>query len=123
MSAKPGVHRFDVAAEYFTDERCHILELANSAADPAVSIARARVEPGVTTKRHRVAGTAERYVVLEGAGRVQVDGMAVQDVGAGDVVIIPPGVTQAISNTGACDLVFLCICTPRFEWDNYDSLE
>jgi mannose-6-phosphate isomerase-like protein (cupin superfamily) len=123
MSKNPQVNPFDGSGEYFTDERCFILELSNSSADPAVSVARARVEAGVTTKRHRVTGTAERYVILEGTGRAQIEGMDEQVVGVGDVVIIPPGVVQAISNTGECDLVFLCICTPRFEWDNYESLE
>ena len=123
MSNKPQIHSVDNASEYFTDERCHILELSNSVADPAVSIARARVEPGITTKRHRVAGTAERYVILDGSGRVHIEGMDERVVGAGDVVFIPPDAVQSISNTGERDLVFLCICTPRFEWDNYESLE
>jgi len=111
------------SAEYFTDERCHILELSNTPDDPAVSIARARVEPGVTTKKHRVAGTVERYVILEGEGRVSIEGLADQDVGPGDVAVIPAGITQSVANTGAGDLLFLCICTPRFEWDNYKIAE
>ena len=113
----------DERTEYLTDERCYILELSNAAHDPGVSIARARVEPGVTTKRHRVAGTVERYVILEGAGVVHIEGLQEQRVGSGDTVIIPPGVEQSIANTGETDLIFLCICTPRFEWDNYESLE
>ena len=113
----------DSADEYFTDERCHILELSNSRDDPAVSIARARVEPGVTTKQHRVAGTTERYVILAGEGRVFIDGLDEQTVTEGDVVVIPAGVTQSICNDGDQDLVFLCVCNPRFEWNNYESLE
>jgi len=35
--------------EYYFQERCHIAELLNSSDCPGVSIARARVEPGVTT--------------------------------------------------------------------------
>jgi mannose-6-phosphate isomerase-like protein (cupin superfamily) len=116
------VRRASADAEYYTEERCHILELSNVADDPAVSIARARVAPGVTTVRHRVANTTERYVVLSGTGRIAVDGLEPQEVSAGNVVVIPPGVPQAISNTGKEDLLFLCICTPRFEWENYESL-
>ena len=119
--SKPQLLRADPAAEYFTEERCHILELSNSALDPDVSIARARVEPGVTTRTHRVAGTVERYVILEGQGQLHVDGLPEQTVMSGDVVVIPAGVAQAISNTGEADLVFLCICNPRFEWHNYES--
>ena len=111
------------ADEYFTDERCHILELSNSPDHPDVSVARARVEPGVTTKRHRVAGTTERYVILAGKGRVFIDGLDEQVVTEGDVVVIPAGVIQSIRNDGEQDLVFLCICNPRFEWSRYESLE
>jgi mannose-6-phosphate isomerase-like protein (cupin superfamily) len=109
--------------EYLTGERCFILELFNSPDDPAVAIARARVESGVTTKRHRVLDTEERYVIVQGTGRVTVGDLEPQRVGVGDVVRIPAGMVQSISNTGQEDLVFLCICTPRFEWRNYESLE
>lgn len=113
----------DPATEYYTDERCHILELSNSSADEALSIARARVEPGVTTALHRVRGTAERYVILSGEGEVEVGSDAPTAVGVGDVVLIPPGVDQRISNTGDVDLVFLALCTPRFRSENYQDTE
>jgi len=111
--------RPDDADEYDTEERCFILELSNAASDEALSIARARVEPGVTTAWHRVIGTTERYVILDGAGRVEVEGLEPQAVTAGDVVIIPPEARQRIANTGAVDLVFLALCTPRFRPENY----
>jgi mannose-6-phosphate isomerase-like protein (cupin superfamily) len=123
VPADSKIHVSDSAREFFTEERCHILELSNSPDDPGVSIARARVEPGVTTRKHRVTGTIERYIVLEGTGRVSLEGMVDQDVGAGDVVVIAANAVQSIANTGAVDLIFFCICTPRFEWGNYESLE
>jgi mannose-6-phosphate isomerase-like protein (cupin superfamily) len=119
---KPTIQRADAAAEYYTDERCDILELSNSVDDPAVSIARARVAPGVTTRWHRLAGTTERYVVIEGRGRVEVGDLA-QELEAGDVVVIPPMCRQRITNVGEADLVFLAICTPRFQQENYQDLE
>ncbi|MDH5265956.1 MAG: cupin domain-containing protein, partial [Betaproteobacteria bacterium] len=36
---------------------------------------------------------------------------------------IPAGVAQAIRNTGPGDLVFHCVCTPRFTPDCYESLD
>jgi mannose-6-phosphate isomerase-like protein (cupin superfamily) len=123
MSQDSTVYRPDISAEYFTDERCHILELLNIADSPEASIARARVEPGVTTKQHQLADTIERYIVLEGLGTAHIAGVSDQEVRVGDVVVIPAGVTQSITNSGDHDLVFLCVCTPRFEWDNYTSLE
>lgn len=115
------VIRPDPDSEYDTPERCHILEMSNSEADEVLSIARARVEPGVTTALHRVRGTAERYVILEGAGRVQLGAQRPEAVAVGDVVLIPPGLEQRITNTGDTDLVFLALCTPRFRQENYDG--
>lgn len=100
--------------EYFFAEGCFITELSNSPDDPDLSIARARVEPGMTTRWHYLVDTAERYVVLAGTGRVEVGDRPAQPVGAGDVVIIPPGTRQRITNSGGDDLVFLAVCSPRF---------
>lgn len=66
------IKRFDPGAEFYTSEGCFINELSNTLDDPAVSIARACVAPGVTTRWHRVKATAERYVILEGKGRVEL---------------------------------------------------
>jgi len=109
--------------EVYLSEGCFLSEWSNTPEDPAVSIARARVPPGVTTRWHRLAGTTERYVILEGTGRAHVGDREPRDVAAGDVVLIPAGCRQRITNTGAGDLVFLAICTPRFINDTYEELE
>lgn len=109
-------------AEFLLEsEGCHILELSNSDADPALSIARARVAPGAATRWHRLRGVAERYVILAGHGRVEVGEGPAREVAPGDVVLIPPGCPQRIANTGDADLVFLALCTPRFTPAAYES--
>ena len=113
----------DESSEYATPERCSILELSNDADDPELSVARARVAPGVTTAWHSLEGIAERYVIQSGAGRVEVGEMGACEVACGDVVRIPPGVRQRIANTGAEDLIFLALCTPRFRPECYKDLE
>lgn len=110
-------------AEYFFEEGCYILEIANSQDDPAVSIARARVPAGMTTHRHRLHGVTERYVILEGTGAVHLGSSAPHVVHPGDFVHIPPLCSQSITNTGSDDLVFLAICTPRFTPEAYEDLE
>lgn len=110
------------AEEYYFDEGCYILELSNTVNDPDVSIARARVKPGVTTKLHRLQGVVERYVILSGQGKFDVPGEPVQDLVTGDVVIIPPTSPQSITNIGTEDLVFLAICSPRFTVDIYENM-
>ncbi len=109
--------------EFSTEERCHILELVNTPQDELTSIARARVEPGVTTVRHRLEGVDERYIILVGQGRVEVGDLPPIDVSAGDLVLIPRRTAQRITNTGDGDLVFLCVCTPGFHPDCYEDLE
>ncbi len=119
---EPYIAKHDASLEHYTDERCHILESWNDPRDPDVAIARARVEPGVTTARH-VLEVDERYVITSGRGRVEVEGLDATDVEAGDVVVIPSGRSQRIANTGEVDLVFLCVCTPRFEQRHYHDVD
>ena len=117
--ARPRLRRPLEAEEYFFPEGCHILETWNREEDSAVSIARSRVAPGVTTRLHRLNGITERYLILAGHGRVEVEGLAPDVVSVGDLVYIPPGCHQRITNTGRDDLVFLAICTPRFVSEAY----
>jgi mannose-6-phosphate isomerase-like protein (cupin superfamily) len=110
------------ATEYFFAEGCFITEWWNTSADQAVSVARARVKPGVTTRWHRLRVVTERYLILEGQGRVEVGELPPEDVGPGAVVLIPPGVRQRITNMGDADLIFLAICTPRFTLTVYEDV-
>jgi mannose-6-phosphate isomerase-like protein (cupin superfamily) len=107
----------DSCPEYYFEERCFITELLNRANSPALSVAQARVEPGVTTVLHTLKGT-EVYFLLHGKGEVEVGGDRAF-VQAGDLVHIPPGIPQRITNTGVEDLRFLAICSPRFKPEDY----
>jgi mannose-6-phosphate isomerase-like protein (cupin superfamily) len=120
---QPHIRHHTAAAEYYTEERCYINELANIDADPHASIAQARVAVGVTTRWHRLAGITERYVILAGLGRVEVGDLPLQQVGPGDVVMIPPGCRQRITCLGESDLIFLAVCTPRFRPDAYEDID
>lgn len=113
---KPKIVKANSPNEYLTPERCFIAE---NFSDPNVSIARARVQPAVTTVPHHLKGTQEIYIITAGEGRVTIGGLEPTDVGVGDVVVIPPGTSQKITNTGKDDLVFYCVCTPRFTEDCY----
>ncbi|WP_127144383.1 cupin domain-containing protein [Pelagibacterium montanilacus] len=107
--------------EFFTPERCFIAELHNDPETPGTSLARARVEPGVTTQLHALAGVLEIYVIEAGEGEVEIDGETAE-VGPGDRVVIAPDTPQRIANTGPGDLVFLCLCAPRFTPEAYVTL-
>jgi len=107
--------------EYPTPERCYIAE---NHSDPNVSIARATVKPGITTKAHHLTeGVQEIYIITSGQGEVTVGNLPPTEVSVGDVVVIPPLTSQKIANTGKTDLVFYCICTPRFTESCYVNEE
>ncbi|MGB5335786.1 MAG: cupin domain-containing protein [Woeseiaceae bacterium] len=110
------------AMEVWTAERCYITELLNTASQPEVSVARSRVEPGVTTQLHQLA-VHEWYVIESGCGMMVVGDEAPFAVGPGDTICIPKHSAQQITNSGSEDLCFLCVCTPKFSQDCYTSLE
>lgn len=112
---QPFILPGEPAEEYWFEEGCYIAELANHADDPAVSVARARLPAGGCTRWHRLAGIRERYILLAGEGVVGVGDAPEVAVTAGDTVSIAPDTPQRIRNTGGCDLVFLAVCTPRFD--------
>lgn len=120
---KEEIKKQKLKNEFYTAEKCYITELSNTPDDPEVSIARARVEPGVTTRWHRLKGITERYFIISGKGLVEIGDLPPQEVTTGDVVLIPPMCRQRITNIGKKDLVFLAICSPRFVQDAYEDIE
>ena len=53
-----------------------------------------------------------------GEAEMWVGDRAPEEVGPGDLVTIDAGVCQRIVNIGDTDLIFYCLCTPRFEQKN-----
>jgi quercetin dioxygenase-like cupin family protein len=78
----------------------------------AQSLAEAQLAPGQKTERHYHALSEEIYLLVEGAGRMEIGG-AVQDVAAGDAILIPPGARHQIT-AGAEGTRFLCCCAPPY---------
>jgi mannose-6-phosphate isomerase-like protein (cupin superfamily) len=81
------------------------------------SLAEARVSPGRSTEEHFHPLTEEIYYILEGRGRIRVEGEE-REVGPGDGIVILPGQKHRIWNTGRSDLVFLCCCSPAYSHDD-----
>jgi mannose-6-phosphate isomerase-like protein (cupin superfamily) len=115
-----GIIKSQNNPEKYFEEKCFITEILNSEEYPGMSISKARVNPGVTTVLHWLNNTEEKYFVLLGKGEMEIDGELFGTVQAGDLVIIPMNSTQRIKNIGSDDLIFICICTPRFEIKNYN---
>lgn len=117
------VYKASNAGEYFTRERCFITEVANDPENETLSVAIARVETGITTAWHVLRDVDERYLIISGNGLVEIGEDEPVPVAAGDVVYIPAGIRQRISNNGSGDLTFYALCIPRFTPDCYITLE
>ena len=78
------------------------------------SIAHAIVPRGESTLPHRLHRSTELYYILKGAGEMHI-GSEVSVVKPGQVILIPAEEDQYIVNTGADDLVFLCIVSPKWQ--------
>jgi mannose-6-phosphate isomerase-like protein (cupin superfamily) len=113
---KPKVIKDNTLNETTTYERCSVAENYSS---KEISIARTTVKVGVTTVAHHLNGVKEIYLITSGRGIAKVGELEPTEVAEGDVVVIPPGVSQKITNIGNVDLVFYCICTPKFTANCY----
>lgn len=118
-----AIKRFNPCDEFLTAEGCYITEISNTSDDPGLSIARARVAPGTTTRWHRLRDITERYYILQGKGIMEAGELPPQEVTEGDIVLIPPLCRQRITNSGPMDLIFLAICTPRFRPEAYEDID
>jgi mannose-6-phosphate isomerase-like protein (cupin superfamily) len=117
---QPKIVKANSLRETLTPEQCFIYENWSS---KNLSIARARVKSGITTKAHHLVGVDEIYLILRGKGKVKIGKLEPTEVKAGDTVFIPAGVSQRITNISKGDLVFYCICTPKFTTKCYCNEE
>jgi mannose-6-phosphate isomerase-like protein (cupin superfamily) len=111
--------RTNELTEFPTKENCFITEILNSESYINFSIAQARVAPGLSTEIHTLRDTDEAYFILSGSGEMEIGGDVTGTVNEKDLVFISRNTSQRIKNTGNKDLIFLCICSPRFEIKNY----
>ena len=71
-----------------------------------------RIEPGQASTRHRHFETAEIYLLLEGAGRLRVDGDLLTLNPMDAVLVEPESVRQPFNNTDA-DQLWLVVGAPN----------
>ncbi len=69
------------------------------------------VEPGKATLPHKLTDETEVYLIIQGSGRMHI-GAEVEEVRAGDAVVIPKGSTQWIECTSREPLHFAAIVSP-----------
>lgn len=78
----------------------------------AQSLAEATLAPAQGTQRHYHRLAEEIYLIVEGGGRMEVDG-EVAEVTAGDAILISPGAWhELVAGPGGTRL--LCCCVPAY---------
>jgi mannose-6-phosphate isomerase-like protein (cupin superfamily) len=79
------------------------------------SLAEACIPVGGATQRHYHKLSEEFYFILEGTGKMEIDGEW-QEVAPGDAILIPPGAWHTIVARSA--LRFLCCCAPPYSHED-----
>jgi mannose-6-phosphate isomerase-like protein (cupin superfamily) len=104
---------------FVTADGSAIRELAGPAWTPArhQSLAEATLDAGGETAEHFHPKAEELYYFVAGEGRLRL-GEQAEPVVAGDCVVIPPGTTHKLWNTGPERLVLLCCCAPAYSDDD-----
>jgi mannose-6-phosphate isomerase-like protein (cupin superfamily) len=109
------VSNLDRLESFITLDGSSIRELAGPAWTAArnQSVAEARVPAGGSTAEHFHRESEEIYYFVSGSGRMRL-GTEEVAVGAGDCVVIPPGVRHKLWASDAGELVLLCCCAPAY---------
>jgi mannose-6-phosphate isomerase-like protein (cupin superfamily) len=97
-----------------------VLHPKNDALPVSFSLAHAWLAPGSASLPHTLQ-QSETYYFLSGTGKMVVEPEETE-VQAGTVVYVPPGIRQWVENTGASDLVFLCIVDPPWTEEGEELL-
>lgn len=109
------IYRLDQRQAFVTADGSTIRELAGLPSGNATqqSLAEATVPAGGQTVEHYHRTTEEIYLFVRGAGRMRL-GEEEAAVGAGDAVVIAPGVRHKLWNDGPEPLVLYCCCAPPY---------
>jgi mannose-6-phosphate isomerase-like protein (cupin superfamily) len=113
------IDRLDRQTPFITADGSSIREVAGIPSGNAEqqSLAEATVPAGGETIEHYHRRAEEIYHLVRGAGRLQL-GEEVADVGAGDTIVIAPGVRHKLWNPGPEPLVLLCCCAPPYSHED-----
>ena len=105
--------RYDGLEPFTTKDGSTIREYLHTAAQ---SLAEATLEPGQSTERHYHRLSEEIYLIVDGEGRLEVDGDA-REVRVGDAILIPPGAWHTLV-AGPNGTRLLCCCVPAYSHDD-----
>ncbi|HEY0006561.1 MAG TPA: cupin domain-containing protein [Pyrinomonadaceae bacterium] len=84
------------------------------------SLAEEVLPAGAKVGRHHHRQTEEVYYIVRGRGLMTV-GEEVQEVGPGDAVYIPRGLSHTLENTGAEAITLLLVCGPAYSYEDHHA--
>jgi len=76
-----------------------------------LSVTWLELPPGVEQTLRADAEAEQAYVVVRGEGSMSVAGDT-QQIGEGDLILVPPATEHAIANNGEADLAFVSVQSP-----------
>lgn len=101
----------EAAVEEWHRLRAHVLLDAGELGSRNLSVTWLSVPAGARQALHSDEGSEQAYVVVRGGGSMSVAGDT-QQVGEGDLILVPPATEHSISNDGEAELVCVSIQSP-----------
>jgi mannose-6-phosphate isomerase-like protein (cupin superfamily) len=101
----------DTAVEEWHRIRAHVLMDAGELGSRNLSVTWVCVPEGAEQTLHSSGEAEQAYVVVRGSGTMSVAGDT-QEVGEGDLILVPPATEHSIANQGAAELVCVSIQSP-----------
>jgi mannose-6-phosphate isomerase-like protein (cupin superfamily) len=101
----------DAAVEEWHRLRAHVLMDAGEMGSRNLSVTWVSVPAGAKQTLHSSGEAEQAYVVVRGHGTMSVAGDT-QEVGEGDLILVPPATEHSIGNTGEAELACVSIQSP-----------
>jgi mannose-6-phosphate isomerase-like protein (cupin superfamily) len=91
--------------------RSHVLMDAGELGSRNMSVTWLEVPAGVEQTLHSNEDSEQVYIVVRGSGQMSVAGDT-QEIGEGDLVLVPPATDHAIANEGGSELACVSVQSP-----------
>jgi mannose-6-phosphate isomerase-like protein (cupin superfamily) len=104
-------HLQDAAVEEWHRLRAHVLMDAGELGSRNLSVTWVSIPAGARQALHSSEGSEQAYVVVRGSGTMSVAGDT-QEVGEGDLILVPPATEHSIGNEGEAELICVSIQSP-----------
>ncbi len=101
----------DTAVEEWHRLRAHVLMDAGELGSRNLSVTWVCVPAGAKQTLHSSGEAEQAYVVVRGSGSMSVVGDT-QEVGEGDLILVPPATEHSVGNDGEEELVCVSIQSP-----------